>query len=823
MGATFSRLKNWIAELLTYADLNAEIDNILNNLGPSGVDDYSSNATQMRTDTDPGESGSESLATSLAGEIERLRFAIREIKGSGVTYWYQSASTSLSELASALGSSTLANRISSGRTRTSTSQPLFLVPNGAALSVQLQGASTNFVYFIEGTQYTISTNVTLSSLTAAPSSNNTTLVNMPGVNSESWTKMLGEYGTTVTVDAMGSEITALVGKLAGFKVGTEYFVARVDSTTQLSNARRGYFFSSADAPIPREAFADNATITLMKLTWIFATAAGGLTAVYTNPTVSASEPSSPAFGDYWFDLTASKWKIRSLSSTWDDADATLVGITLQDTTNCVAARSFDFFKNHIDTNTLSFTRTSATVCTSQQNNSEVSVYGSLVKYSPDKLTWDITLHRDSGVSESASTVYFFYVKESGAPVISDLAPYDRTQDLRGLYHPFQPWRCIGQAYNNGSSDLVAAIDYGNTQPGNLKVTTQVASNALTVLVHANPLSPIAFNSFNTTDINTVGFVPCMVSFVVASGSTLGHSNNVQGNLFFYLLLSAGTPYGAIASSPQGPGEALTSTAFTGNDDTTALYAVSALTSVGGRLIAHAVSTQSTAGTWAAVPTNLSMFPPKAGLIKISGYTSGSGTHTVEKGCTRLRVIAIGGGGGGGGSGSANGSASGAGGDTTFGTLISAGGGSGGGRLTSGAAGGTATMTAPAAGISVGGGPGGAGGKGAASAAVGLDGGHGGGCGVYGGNGTNLNSGVAGLAGAANTGRGGSGGGNTESAGIYTGAGGGSGAYIDAWLMSPASSYAYAVGGGGTAGGAGTSGLAGGAGASGNLVVEEYFD
>ena len=83
MGATFSRLKNWIAETLTYADLNAEIDNILTNLTTSGVDDYSTNATQMRLTTDPGESGTESLATSLAGELERIRYAIKEIKARG--------------------------------------------------------------------------------------------------------------------------------------------------------------------------------------------------------------------------------------------------------------------------------------------------------------------------------------------------------------------------------------------------------------------------------------------------------------------------------------------------------------------------------------------------------------------------------------------------------------------------------------------------------------------------------------------------------------------------------------------------------------------
>jgi hypothetical protein len=51
------------------------------------ADDYSSTVTQMRTVTSPGTVGSESQATSLAGEIERLRYALEDLKGSG-SRWY---------------------------------------------------------------------------------------------------------------------------------------------------------------------------------------------------------------------------------------------------------------------------------------------------------------------------------------------------------------------------------------------------------------------------------------------------------------------------------------------------------------------------------------------------------------------------------------------------------------------------------------------------------------------------------------------------------------------------------------------------------------
>jgi hypothetical protein len=86
MGATFSRIKTWIAEVLTASDLNAEFDNILNNLTPAGVDDASATTTAMRTTADPYPGGVASLPTSLEGELQRLRYVIQQITKE--TYWY---------------------------------------------------------------------------------------------------------------------------------------------------------------------------------------------------------------------------------------------------------------------------------------------------------------------------------------------------------------------------------------------------------------------------------------------------------------------------------------------------------------------------------------------------------------------------------------------------------------------------------------------------------------------------------------------------------------------------------------------------------------
>lgn len=91
--------------ILTAAIYNADHQNHIDNHVPDQMDDYSSSVSQMRTQTDPGESGSESQATSLAGEIERIRFIIAEITGN--TYWYESPSQSIDSVTSVTVSDTI--------------------------------------------------------------------------------------------------------------------------------------------------------------------------------------------------------------------------------------------------------------------------------------------------------------------------------------------------------------------------------------------------------------------------------------------------------------------------------------------------------------------------------------------------------------------------------------------------------------------------------------------------------------------------------------------------------------------------------------------
>lgn len=96
MPGLYSHTNRISGELITATKYNSDHQNHIDNQTPQMTDDYSSSVGQMQAVSDAGEVGSESLPTSLAGELERLRFAIGEAKGT--TQWYESATTSLTAL-----------------------------------------------------------------------------------------------------------------------------------------------------------------------------------------------------------------------------------------------------------------------------------------------------------------------------------------------------------------------------------------------------------------------------------------------------------------------------------------------------------------------------------------------------------------------------------------------------------------------------------------------------------------------------------------------------------------------------------------------------
>lgn len=214
---------------------------------------------------------------------------------------------------------------------------------------------------------------------------------------------------------------------------------------------------------------------------------------------------------------------------------------------------------------------------------------------------------------------------------------------------------------------------------------------------------------------------------------------------------------------------------------------------------------------------------QAKVPTIQRFTSGSGTYTTPTSPSPIyvRVKAVGGGGGGSGSGTVGAGNGGNGGNTTFGATLVAGGGVGGVFQNNGSAGGTNTPVGITV-MSVQGGSGAGFMLDGLSAASQLSGAAGGSTPLSGGaqSGAGNNTGQSGNA---NTGEGGQGGGGgATGANNYAGCGGGGGGYLDCIITSPAATYTYTVGGGGTNGTTGTNGNAGGSGGSGLIVVEEYY-
>lgn len=90
MAYPWTAYKTWTTgEVLTAADLNNSFSTVITNSIPANIDDYSANSTVMQTSTDPYPAAAVSLATSLSGELERLRYIVKQITGK--SQWYVDA------------------------------------------------------------------------------------------------------------------------------------------------------------------------------------------------------------------------------------------------------------------------------------------------------------------------------------------------------------------------------------------------------------------------------------------------------------------------------------------------------------------------------------------------------------------------------------------------------------------------------------------------------------------------------------------------------------------------------------------------------------
>lgn len=344
------------------------------------------------------------------------------------------------------------NRIVSSASRSTSDQPDFIRADGATNEFDLLATTTNLVITVNGSPATFTADATVTSITLAPSSNNTCLVDDTTLTDQESSKHIGEDGTTLTIDAAGTEITDRIGQYATFKHGTTgFFFAFIESATELTNIYRGFFIEWTDAPLVRQVLSDDDVLTLMSTGWVFAQNNGTtLDVTYVEPIADFVEPSGPATGDYWLDLNTVEWK-RFSGSAFVVINRIPIGLVVTDTANTVASRSFDLSKIFSDYNTIDLEKESDSLIKSIEAQNRISVYGSTINYDFSHVRWDFATDIESGV-EASNQIYYLYVTQDGESIISIEKPYQR-QDLKGQYHPYNTWRSVGNVFNDGSSNF----------------------------------------------------------------------------------------------------------------------------------------------------------------------------------------------------------------------------------------------------------------------------------------------------------------------------------------------------------------------------------
>ena len=364
------------------------------------------------------------------------------------------------------------NTVVSGQVRSTSNQPAFITPSGSGASATVNAASTDLVININGTRFTLTSDIALSSLTLAPSTNNTALINGTNVLGDDESRTLGEYGhnvQTMVIDTAGSEFTSRVGSYHAIQINNgvddEYFLGYIQSSTEILGCFRGWFLDSSLDPINRITISNNDTLTIMSTGWVFVDSSGTAEVIYNQPQWGGKEPSSPSTGDHWFDTSINEWK-RYNGTIFVQIAQVLLGIVVLDDTDCVAARSFDFFTPNSRTGNIYPEIESANIVTNKLAKSLAIINNNRKSYEFSNPSWDITTDLATSAdlydaTEQSSTFYYLYLDENGDEILSDIEPQYR-QDKLGWFFPSNTWRCLGQVFNNSGS----TFDQMRTFPGN---------------------------------------------------------------------------------------------------------------------------------------------------------------------------------------------------------------------------------------------------------------------------------------------------------------------------------------------------------------------
>lgn len=323
--------------------------------------------------------------------------------------------------------------------------PTFLTASGGGggLSALLDATPTTFEATINGTSVSVISDQTFSSLTAAPSSNNTCSTNtsFASANASKW---VGEHGNDhIAITSVGSEITALNGTVAAFQRGAEIILATVNtSANRLEPIFRGWASTS------RSVLASAQTITLLKLNTLLLKSDGvsKIASTYYPESVDVS-PSPGTAGKVYYERSTGKYG-------YDDGvdiqyDYMVIGYAVCDSADCRWVQPAHIALTWDSENTVVLERTSTTALKILKG-SRISVAGNLIEF---RRECEITTagNMDSGEAIAADTPFFVYVTPTGGVVLSTIAPRSMSAEIKGFYHPQKYFRCVAVAMTSAAA------------------------------------------------------------------------------------------------------------------------------------------------------------------------------------------------------------------------------------------------------------------------------------------------------------------------------------------------------------------------------------
>lgn len=345
--------------------------------------------------------------------------------------------------------------------------PDFLTPAGVAggLIATLEANSTDeeFLATINTVAVSLTADTPFSSLTAAPASNNTCLVNSLSFTGDQHDSLfLGEhsngggiaalavFGAGIPIDNVGSEITSRNGEIAAFKLTNEVFLVRIDTSAgYLYPIFRGW------AGTTPEYLDNNQTITLLSLNTLLLNQ-DGLTKVATTkyPESLSTTPAAGTAGRVFIERDTGKHGYDDGAAV--DLDYIIVGWAICDSADCLWVQPYDLDLAFDDQVAMDlYVKDDSTIRI--KGGSFVSVAGKMIDVIHDfDITKDGNPHPEIDVDLGgflAGITYYVYMCPDGEVVYSYRPPRRYSSLLRGQYHPEDYYRYIGSAvYTSQGTD-----------------------------------------------------------------------------------------------------------------------------------------------------------------------------------------------------------------------------------------------------------------------------------------------------------------------------------------------------------------------------------